>query len=134
MYNNLNMTSSELAISKEGWDYSPYIPPGETTTEVIFPSWNYEGHCPVAFWKDWTNHEMDMEQSTYRIPDNINGYTDPDLMKIKTFGDLYDAFWDTAYSIPHKCDNYTSIWKCMQGREIDTPNQVDGLDDPVDKK
>lgn len=121
-----------MAVSKDGWDYSPYVPPGETTTEFVFPSWNYGGKVPEAFWKEWTGHETDLEQSTINIPDNVKGFTDKESLNIKTFDDLYNVFWDNIYSIPHKCDNYTSLWTCMQGDEIENPNMKDLDSDPVD--
>lgn len=131
-YDNFNLTSSEAEISKDGWDYSPYIPPGESTTEFIFPSWNYDGRVPVAFWKDWTNHETDCEQSTFNIPDDVKGYTDKERAAIHTFEDFYNTFFNTLYSIPHRCDNYTSIFTCLQGKEILEKNVIDPYYDPVD--
>uniref|UniRef100_A0A8D8TW98 Uncharacterized protein n=1 Tax=Cacopsylla melanoneura TaxID=428564 RepID=A0A8D8TW98_9HEMI len=131
-YNNLNMTSSELMLSKEGWDYSPYVPPGETTTEFVFPSWNYDGKCPEAFFKEWTAHEQDMEQSTFDQPDQVNGYTDAEHMKINSFDDVYNTFWDTILNLPHACDNYTSYWACLQGKPVVNPMMIDPTDDPVD--
>ncbi|KAL1463436.1 hypothetical protein WDU94_015187 [Cyamophila willieti] len=131
-YNNVNLTSSELRISKEGWDYSPYVPPGETTTEFVFPSWNYDGRCPEAFFKEWTGHEQDLEQSTLDIPDQRYGYTSAERMKINSFDDAYNAFWDTILSIPHRCDNYTSVWACLQGKPVMSLNMIDPTDDPVD--
>lgn len=125
-YDNFTLTNSELAYSKEGWDYSPYVPPGETTTEFIFPSWNYGGKVPEAFYKEFTAGETDMMDVTrVELPDDDLGYTNTDHPKITDFGQFWDNFWDQIFSIPHRCDNYTSIWSCLQGEEIHNPKFID---------